>query len=250
MAVNFVHGCTPDIPDHMDYRFAPPTIVTLPEVVDLRNTNMPAIQDQGNLGSCTAHAALAAMEYMHGVQGLPEFWFSRLFAYYNARWHKKEDEGCTIRSMFYNLAHKGDCNELVWPYEINRFAQRPPAKAYSAARLDRIPRYMRLHQDRQTLQSTLVLALPIVCGIGVYPSFLTEEVAQTGIIPIPSPTERLQGGHAILLVGYTTLNAALYYIFRNSWGTGWGLQGYGFIPAVYIEDRNLSFDHWVVQLVK
>jgi hypothetical protein len=32
--------------------------------------------------------------------------------------------------------------------------------------------------------------------------------------------------HAIVIVGYSTVTSPNYYIVRNSWGSGWGDNGY------------------------
>jgi len=66
---------------------------------------------------------------------------------------------------------------------------------------------------------------------------------------------REPGGHAIAVVGYddaleikhasasTPTRGAL--IIRNSWGTGWGDGGYGYLPYEYVL-RRLAVDWWVL----
>jgi C1A family cysteine protease len=87
---------------------------------------------------------------------------------------------------------------------------------------------------------------PVVGGFSVYDSFTSDAVAASGVVPMPNlATESVQGGHAILVVGYE--DSTEDYIFRNSWGTEWGQNGYGRIPFAYFTDPNLATDFWALQ---
>ena len=81
----------------------------------------------------------------------------------------------------------------------------------------------------------------IAFGFTVYESFESQEVAQTGIVPMPTRDERTLGGHEVLLVGYLK-NEPNYGLVRNSWGTSWGMAGYFLMPWAYLMDANLASD--------
>ena len=76
-------------------------------------------------------------------------------------------------------------------------------------------------------------------------SFEGQSVASSGIVPMPSPSEKVVGGHAVVLVGYN--DAVDRFRVRNSWGTGWGQNGYFEIPYLYVTSGSLASDFWVVQ---
>lgn len=80
-------------------------------------------------------------------------------------------------------------------------------------------------------------------GFPVYSSLGTEPD-----IPYPDPRDSLSGGHAVLAVGYDDHHqcpnadeGALR--IRNSWGTGWGDHGYGWLPYKYVRE-GLATDFW------
>ena len=58
------YGWLPDLPDHRDHLYAVPAEIAavLPASVDLR-TQCPPVYDQGQLGSCTANAIAAAIQF-------------------------------------------------------------------------------------------------------------------------------------------------------------------------------------------
>src|ERR1700690_1172428 len=76
-------GWLPDLPDHRDHLYAAPVewLAKLPVKVDLR-TKCPPVYDQGQLGSCTANAIAAAIEFDQMRQNAKYFMPSRLFIYY------------------------------------------------------------------------------------------------------------------------------------------------------------------------
>src|SRR5579872_1370158 len=81
------YGWVPDLPDQRDHLYAAPVemLAQLPPAADLRG-QCPPVYDQGQLGSCTANAIAAAIEFDEMKQGLtPIVMPSRLFIYYNER---------------------------------------------------------------------------------------------------------------------------------------------------------------------
>ncbi len=189
------------------------------------------------------------MQYIRRREGkTDDFTPSRLFVYYGERVLEhsvRSDAGAEIRDGFKVLAHAGAPPEALWPYDIARFARRPPARAYSAAKLDLALTYEAVGQSRTAIRAALAQDHPVVIGFTVYSSFESAEVARTGVVPLPTPGEAVLGGHAVLVVGYDS--AADYWIVRNSWGAGWGQAGYFTMPTAYLENPNLSSDFWVLK---
>jgi len=240
----------PDVPDHRDLVYAAARITTLPPSVDLRS-GCPPVYDQGQLGSCTANAIAAAIQFEQIRQKEPKpFAPSRLFIYYNERVMEHtvgQDAGAQIRDGMKSVNHIGACPETDWPYVITKFAQKPPTRAFKDARLGKALSYQRVVQTLDQMKGCLASGLPIVLGISVYESFESQQVARSGIVPMPPISEKLLGGHAILAVGYN--DAEQRFVMRNSWGTSWGMQGYFTIPYAYLTDSNLCDDLWMIQMV-
>jgi C1A family cysteine protease len=245
------YGWIPDLPDQRDHLYSAPLrqLAGLPVCVDLAS-QCPAVYDQGQLGSCTANAIGAAVEFDRMKQGLQDFIPSRLFIYWNERNMEgtvQSDSGAQIRDGIKSVAKQGACPETDWPYDISRFTEKPSAQAYADAKLDRAVSYQRVAQNLNQMKGCLASGYPFVFGFTVYESFESDEVAQTGHAPMPASGEQTVGGHAVLAVGYD--DASQWLTVRNSWGDGWGMKGYFTLPYAYVTQSSLAADFWTIRLV-
>ena len=218
-----------------------------PPFIDLE-PNCPPIMDQGQFGTCTAHSASFSLHYCIKREKSLDYVPSRLFIYANARniggYPLSEDSGATLRDTWAGIKQFRDLNEVKWPYNPSVLLKvQPPANIYSEAAAHKLFQYQSVPQTLQAIQSCLEDGYPISFGITVYSSFMTEEVMQTGIVPMPNlAVEQVVGGHAITLIGYD--NRYNLFKFANSWGTGVGQKGYFQIPYAYILDPSLAGDFW------
>jgi len=245
-------GWLPDVPDSRDVPFKTVFRVPrkLPAQIDLRAGCSP-VEDQKALGSCTAQALAGALEYLElkTLRGSvpPKYRdLSRLFIYYNERVEMgtvREDSGAMLRVGIKTLVKWGACREELWPYDIEKFGRKPTGPCYKEAQCHVITSYQRLNSLPE-MKACLAQGMPFVFGFSVYEHVLSETVARTGVIRMPDPDERLQGGHAVLAVGYDDEREAL--LLRNSWGAGWGKKGYGELPYGYVTRRDLSDDFWCI----
>jgi C1A family cysteine protease len=253
------YGWIPDVPDMRDKLFsrweAPRAI---PNTVDLSNLTGPVL-DQGDLGSCTANAIASALMYPQilanymkksGLESSTIITPSRLFIYYNERVYEHttaSDAGASIRNGIKSVVWRGVCPELEWPYDITKFAVAPPKQDYTDAAKFKVSQYLRV-QNARAIVTSLAAGFPVVVGISVYSSFESDEVAQSGIVPMPTKHDRLLGGHAVLATGYKNSNSGERLIIcKNSWGTSWGQQGYFTLPFNYLDDSELADDFWSIR---
>lgn len=246
------YGWLADRPDQRDHEFVVHWFqaMKLPSSVDLRS-QCPPIYDQGQLGSCTANAIAGALEFDQMKQKEQAFMPSRLFIYYNERAKEgtvNADSGAAIRDGIKSVNKQGACHEDLWPYDISQFTIKPPEQCYQDALLHTSLSYQRVRQDLPSMKTCLAGGYPFVFGFTVYDSFESAEVAQTGVVPMPTRKESVLGGHAVLACGYR--DDEQVFIVRNSWSTGWGDQGYCYMPYAYLASRGLASDFWTIKTVQ
>jgi len=209
------------------------------------------VYDQGQLGSCTANSIAGALEFDQMKQKQQPFAPSRLFIYYNERAIEgtvSSDSGAQIRDGVKSVNQQGAPPETDWPYDISKFADKPPQQAYDDGKQHEAILYQRLTQTLPQLKGCLAAGYPFVFGFVVYQSFESPAVAQTGEAQMPTAGEQQVGGHAVLAVGYD--EGQQRFIVRNSWGSGWGMAGHFTLPYPYLLQGTLSSDFWTIRAVK
>lgn len=235
----------------------------LPASVDLRQWCSP-VEDQGALGSCTAHAGAGVIEYYERKAFGRHTDTSRLFLYKVTRnlMKAKGDTGAYLRTTIGAMVLFGVPPENYWPYtdDEKKFDREPNAFTYAfAANFQTIKYFRHDPPDRSPakvlsqLKTYLAKGHPAMFGFTVYNSI--DQAEKTGRIPYPSKKERIEGGHAIVAVGYNdkikiknthddneTTGALL---IRNSWGKSWGEDGYGWLPYDYVR-KGLAEDFWSI----
>ena len=234
-----------------------------PAKVDLRSWCSP-IENQKNLGSCSSHAAVGIVEYFQRRAFGKHIEGSHLFVYKATRnlMQVTGDTGAWLRNTMGALVLCGVPDEKYWPYTDAKpdFDAEPSSFVYSVANNFSAVKYFchdpfasNLSGDvvLSKIKSYLIAGVPSMFGFFGFPSSSMGDIP--GGIPYPAANESSIWGHAVVAVGYddgkkiknpvnnvTTTGALL---FRNSWGTEWGEQGYGWLPYDFVKNR-LAMDFW------
>ncbi len=278
-------GWLPDLPDLRDFHSRTPEVSRvlaplkiaepvkdLPAAVDLREW-CSEIEDQGNLGSCTANAGVGLYEFFERKAYGRHIDASRLFLYKATRnllgW--TGDTGAYLRTTMGALRLFGTVPEKYWPYATADFEKDPPPFCWAFAENYQATVYYRLDPAGiprpelvARMKTNLAASLPSMFGFTVYSSI--SQAAARGEIPFPASGERVLGGHAMVAVGYDDAKKIRNsnpggaettgaFLIRNSWGTSWApgavssrgepMPGYGWLPYEYVL-RFLLQDVWTL----
>ncbi|MFC1554531.1 C1 family peptidase [candidate division KSB1 bacterium] len=268
-------GWLPDYPDFRDYtmehKIVKPMVkeigalksvnLDIPESRDFKAWCSP-VENQGSLGSCTANAGVGLIEFLERRAFGKHIDASRLFLYKSTRnlLHWTGDTGAFLRTTMGAMVLFGVPPEEYCPYVISEFDKEPDAFCYAFAQNFQAIKYFRLDPPEipktillKRIKTFIAFKLPSMFGFTVYNSL--GQSNDDGNIPYPSDGERILGGHAVMAVGYdnklkikntlTNEETKGALLIRNSWGTDWGDNGYGWLPYKYVLN-GLAIDWWTL----
>lgn len=223
-------GYFADSPDPRDYGFIFPAIPKAwqpPQKWDWRKTvSMPAIGDQGLRSTCVVWAVGNGMKGWQETEesGQPIKFLTKSINFLYGECKKIDGlaniDGTTLRAAMEVLLKIGIPSEDYFKQEGDKF--------YKISKYERLSKY-----QMKDMKTSLVINGPFVTGFLMFESWNEGETKRTGKIPMPSRKQTQTGAHAVCVVGYDDEKNC--WIFRNSWGKGWGDKGYGYLPYEYIE---------------
>lgn len=255
------YGWRRDLPDHNDvsYKLSGEFLedASTPDEKDLVPV-MPAIQNQGNLGSCVGFGVGACFEHKEilsiskDLQKEPEYFskqyepLSKLFFYYGGRnvdGTTNYDSGTQLRSVIKAAMVWGMCRDKVWPYIESKVLVHPNFNAYEEGAKHKLIQAYRIdHTKPNQIMQCLANGFPIAFGMSLGESW--EDVGSDGLIPELKPGEMIIGGHCMCIVGYK--KSIQRYKVRNSWGENWGDHGHAWIPFDMIHGK-MAGDFWTLR---
>jgi C1A family cysteine protease len=230
----------PSKPDSRDIVYVPKN-VQLPESISLKEY-AGNIENQSNLGSCTANAITSGYEIIAKILYPEQFVeLSSLFVYYHSRLFSDEldiDGGSYIRDGLKSINNYGVCSQELWPYDITKFTDQPYPRCYLDATKRKITSYSILYTNSE-IKEVLVGKRPVVVSMEIFQGFpsITKE---NPYVPMPDTFTYSLGYHAVLIIGYD--DTTRQFLIKNSYGSDWGDNGYAYIPYNYITQH--AIERW------
>ncbi len=248
------YGCIlGSAPDPRTFAY-PRALASPPWDTDWRAYDTP-VRNQGQLGSCTAFGGCAALEAdlarPDSPVSAPAAILSPLFLYFFDREESglptSQDTGATPLGLMKALARYGACPEFMDPYAVDQYQMPPSPQMQAAAAPYRIGAYYQVQGDLLAgLYAALVGDASPVIAFYVYSGF--EQVGPDGKVPLPRAGEQPLGGHLVKVSGFFNDHSAPggvgWVMIKNSWGTGWGNGGYGYLPTAYFTNTP-NVEIWV-----
>jgi len=200
---------------------------------DIANVFLLPVRDQGKVGTCLAFATSSAHEHLHGVSDC----LSPAYLY-GLAWPTDPildgHNGLTINAIKNVITDKGQIHEKIFPYEAWLKNGNFPNANYLPEEQHFLSEFSTIAHDFDKISEHLRNKTPVIMGVKINDAF--HRVDANGYID--EPGQREMGGHAIVAVGsYQDENYKNFLLIRNSWGKGWGKEGYALISEQYLMDR-------------
>lgn len=210
------------------------------------------IKNQQTKSTCVAHALASAIEIMQHYDSGGRDQISTSWFYGYREPDDFQEDGMYISEALEMARKIGGVPKSLMPDNLNykeslSIISDMKNKCLEVAKYYKIKNYAYLKSKYEIMSVIYTNKAPVIMGIQTYESFVN--VNSTGVVPEPSFNENTYGGHAVLCIGWTTINDEFYLVIKNSWGESWGDNGYaymrlnGYIPTYEIYALFDEIDH-------
>jgi len=203
--------------------YVAPANVQLPDAVDWRTKGyVTEVKDQGQCGSCWAFSSTGSLEGQNfATTGqLVSLSEQNLVDCSRCVGNMGCYGGWMNLAFWYIQLNDGIDTETTYPYfGVDQTCSFNPDNIGATD-----TGYIEIaEEDENALQSAIATVGPI--SVAIDASHSSFQLYRSGVYDDASCTEA-GIDHAVLAVGYDSLNGQDYYIVKNSWGTSWGNEGY------------------------
>jgi len=197
-------------------------------MVDHRAAQSP-VRDQGDRPTCVAFAVSAAHEWIEGGNDARSAEDALWAAHQEGGPPTREDTA--VRLALAGLERLGHAEESAWPYGNPAWPASCPPAAQLPGRRRALPVWREIAAGWQPIVDEVEAGNPVIVTLRlVAPAWVQAEIDAAHNSKAPT-------NHAVLAVGTRdgedVISQAL--VVKNSWGSDWGDDGYGFVSTAYVE---------------
>jgi C1A family cysteine protease len=216
------------------------------------------IRDQGDRQTCVAHSLIRCYEYQQAFRNA----YTDLSEQF-LHWTTKDRDGLdttdttTLEAGRSALEQQGACEERLLPYVQTKYENdprqrgpQPTQEQFDNALHFKGQRSRSIDaKDVDAIKMCIQQKMPVAFGLASFDSWKkSQSVRRDGRIPLPPPGAQQKGGHAVTLVGFVdhpSFAGGGYFIFDNSWGETWGIEGQhgegrGLLPYRFVTSKGFT----------
>lgn len=202
---------------------------SLPTSVDWRQKNaVTDVKTQGSCGSCWSFSTTGALEGIYAISNgnLVSFSEQQLVdCDYGIRKNHGCNGGLMDDAFSFISSNGGLCSEENYPYVSGTTQKEGTCK--TSCKLvsgSKISKYTDITANSDNAMMTALVQQPVAVAVDATTDF---QLYKSGVFTAKCGTDL---NHGVLLVGYSSQNGLDYYILKNSWGIGWGMEnGYMYL---------------------
>lgn len=244
----------PDPSDPRDWSKDTTGVDSPPDAFQFDPGLLPPVVHQGTTSGCTGAAASVAAAVL--IRRIGTFYSkTRVSWLWSYHWNRVKsgitgDRGAYPRSTMKALSEVGVIPESLMSSGFFTVLDPPPKRAKRAVAFhikgyERIPS---IAGNSETIVKVLGTEhLPVLIATRIY-TRAWEQADRTGIIgQVDTREDEDRGLHMVCLIGYRRNEATRCgweFLFRNSWGPGWGRDGNAWISGDILENDWVTPDLW------